>query len=108
MLSDGGLNVAGAGPPVMQSWTDAGETTQIARETSLQHYQDSCVKLTYTTANGWAGILQTITTIASTNYVLTFYTRGDGTTAGRYQVYDVSNAALPKLIRVCLDLAGKR
>ena len=93
MLSSGGLDTAGAGPPVMLDWVDSGFAAQIARETSLQRLGDSCVKLTYTVANGWAGILQTFTTVASTNYILTFYSRGDGSDAGRYQVYDVSNTA---------------
>ncbi len=93
MLLSGGLNVAGAGPPVMLDWTDVGFAAQIARETTLQHFGDSCVKLTFTVANAWAGILQTFVTVASTDYVLTFYTLGDGTSAGRYQIFDVSNTA---------------
>lgn len=92
MLTDGGLNIAGADPPVMQGWTNGGEATQIERETTLQHYQDSCVKLTRTTALGSAWISQTFVTVASTDYVATFYARGDGTNAGRYNIQDVSNA----------------
>lgn len=33
-----------------------------------------------------------LTVIAETNYIWTFYSRGDGTNAGKYRIYDVSNA----------------
>lgn len=93
LLTDGGLNVAGAAPPVMQSWPNGGEATQIIRETTLQRDGDSCVKLIRTTALGTAWIGQTFVTEASTDYILTFWAMGDGTNAGRYNVYDVSNSA---------------
>lgn len=74
------------------NWTETAGDGAIAEETTDPYWGNKSVKLTAgATAN--TEITQAgITTIAATKYYLTFWTKGDGTNAGRYSIYDVTNA----------------
>ena len=92
-LANGGFETAGAGgADVWGSWTETAGSGALANETTLVHGGSDAAKITAgATAN--TKVAQTITTVAGENYELEFWTRGDGTYAGRYGVYDVTGSA---------------
>lgn len=69
--------------------------TGIVDATATAQTGTNAVKITCGTETGTSGarITRTITVASSTRYRLTFYTRGDGTNAGRYRVFDATNSA---------------
>lgn len=63
-------------------------------ETSIVHSGSHACKISEGGGgSGWAYIYQDIALQPGTRYNLGFYTRGDGTHAGNYQIYDLSNSA---------------
>ena len=101
LLDDGDFETAGAGgADVFASWAETAGTGAIEDEGTLVHGGDHAAKLTAgSSANTLikASPLPTndgnIPVRPGTSCALTFWTRGDGTNAGRYQVYDVTNGA---------------
>jgi len=101
LLDDGDFETAGAGgADVFASWAETAGTGAIEDEGTLVHGGDHAAKLTAgSSANTLikASPLPTndgnIPIRPGTSCALTFWTRGDGTNAGRYQVYDVTNGA---------------
>lgn len=72
-------------------WTEDGSGT-ITNETTLQHNGSQCPKITHDGANNkW--VYQDITVVSNTNYILTFFTRGDGSVAGLYRIRDLNTPA---------------
>lgn len=98
LLTNGGFETAGGGvPDVWGTWAETAGDGALADEAALMHTQAHAAKATAgATANTL--VAQSATVVASTSYTLTFYTRGDGTYAGRYAVYDVTNSADIKAI----------
>src|SRR3990170_2469103 len=92
-LANGGFETAGAGgADVWGSWTETAGDGALANETTIVHSGSDAAKITAgATAN--TKVAQTFATVAGENYELEFWTRGDGTNAGRYGVYDVTGSA---------------
>jgi hypothetical protein len=80
-----------AGAETFDDWTDTEGDGTITNELTLFHDGAHAAKLV-SGATSNTKIAQAATVTASTVAQLTFWTRGDGTYAGRYAVYDVSNA----------------
>ena len=73
-------------------WTENAGTGAVAVETTNVYEGDSAVKLT-AGSSADTYLYQDFEVIKGSDYTLTFYTRGDGTYAGRYRIYDVTNSA---------------
>jgi hypothetical protein len=89
------LEAAGAGPPAFLNWTDTiGGTDTLARSTTAgEFYLGSAgLKATYVD-NGTTYSDFSFTTTAGKLYKAEFYTRGDATVAGRYQIYNNTGSA---------------
>lgn len=73
-------------------WTNAGvDANNRIEATATAQAGTHAVKIIR--ASGLPRIEQDVTVTASAAYRLTFWTRGDGTVAGEYTIYDVSNSA---------------
>jgi hypothetical protein len=92
LLDDGGFETAGGGDPdFFQFWAENAGDGAIAQDAVVFRTGKSC-KLTAGPSLD-AYVTETEAVTASRNYRLTMWTRGDGTYAGRYRIYDNSNAA---------------
>lgn len=93
LLSNPGFETAGAGDPdFWANWTEVVSDGALANETVLIHEGSDAAKLT-AGATKDTSIFQTITVVAGKKYRLRFWTRGDGTYAGTYTLYDNTNSA---------------
>jgi hypothetical protein len=91
---NGGFETAGGGgADIWGTWVETAGDGVIAAETTDPYWGTEAAKLTAGATANTEITQASITTIASTKYYLTFWTKGDGTNAGRYSIYDVSNAA---------------
>jgi len=81
-----------AGAGTFDDWTDNAGTGAIAIETSSVYEGTNAAKLTAGVSVD-TYIYQDIPVVMGSDYTLSFYTRGDGTYAGRYRIYDVTNSA---------------
>ena len=93
LLSNGGFETAGAGgADIWADWSETAGTGALANETTIVHSGDDACKIT---AGGDLDtrVTQTATVVAEREYKLKFWTRGDGTYQGRYDVYDTTNMA---------------
>ncbi len=93
LLSNGGFETAGGGgADIWANWTESAGDGALANEGAIVHSGDDSAKVTAgATANTY--VKQAGTTVAEREYKVKFWTRGDGTDAGRYLIYDASNAA---------------
>jgi len=98
LLTNAGFETAGGGgADVFGTWVETTGDGTIVDETTLFRSGAHAAKLTAgATAN--TKVAQTVAVVASVNYRLSFWTRGDGTYGGQYGVYDVSNSANIKAI----------
>jgi hypothetical protein len=86
-----GFETAGAGgADVFESWTESAGDGAIARDTTYVNENGASCKLTCGASNN-TSVTQNITVVAETTHELRFHTRGDGSTAGRYGIYDIDN-----------------
>jgi hypothetical protein len=93
LLVNGGFETAGAGgADVFGTWAEGASDGAIADEASLVHGGSHAVKLTAGAATN-TRVYTSATVTPGVSYTLTFWTRGDGTRAGRYLIYDNTNAA---------------
>jgi len=93
LLINGDFETAGAGgADVFSSWGESAGDGTIVDETTIVHIGSHAAKLTSGAASN-TYIYQDRTVTAGKTYRLLFVARGDGTNAGRYQVYDVTNGA---------------
>jgi hypothetical protein len=82
----------GGGADIWANWTESVGDGALANETTIVHSGVDAAKFTAgATVN--TQIYQTGTVTPNSNYRLTMWTYGDGTNAGRYYIYDVTNAA---------------
>jgi hypothetical protein len=89
IILNGGLEATTGGD--FDNWTryDYGGSSAIATGAGEFHSGTKAVKLTTGTTNYASGFLfQYRGVSANSDYTLEFYTRGDGTNAGQYQVHD--------------------
>ena len=92
LFSNGGFETAGAGgADVFGSWTEHAADGAIADEETLFHGGAHAVKITAGTEAVY--VLQTFVVIPEQSYRLSFWTRGDGDVAGRYEIDDQTAAA---------------
>lgn len=95
MLANLGFETAGGGgADVFGSWTESAGTGAIARTTTAGEFRSgaAAAKLTAgATVN--TNIYQQIAVMPGEDYTVTFWTRGDGTYAGRYRIYNATAAS---------------
>ncbi len=91
LLANTGFETAGAGDPdFFGSWSETAGDGAIADDAVVFQAGAHSAKLTAgATAN--TVVTQTVTVVAAATHTLSLYSRGDGTNAGRYAVYDVTN-----------------
>jgi hypothetical protein len=96
LLANGGFETAGAGgADVFGTWTENAHDGAIVRAALIVeapyagtyscHLTNGATNDTY--------VYQAVTTTPATQYHYEFWTRGDGTNAGRFGVYDATNSA---------------
>lgn len=92
LLSNPGFETAGAGDPdFWDDWVESAGTGALANETVEKHEGNDAAKVTAgSSAN--TSIYQPATVVSGAKYRIRFWTRGDGTHAGRYGLYDEDNA----------------
>lgn len=92
LLSNPGFETADGGAPTWANWTDTAGDGAIANETTAVYSNVDAAKIT---AGGTVNtkVAQAVTTIAGKKYRLRFWSKDDGTNAGRYGIYDVTNGA---------------
>lgn len=90
-----GFEIAGAGgADLFSGWTEATGDGAIAATTTAGefHAGATAVKLTAGATKNTA-VAYNLTVVPGQTYNFSFFTRGDGTYAGRYNIYDISNSA---------------
>lgn len=93
LLLNGGFETAGGGgADVFADWVENAGSGAIAAELTLVNSGSNAAKLTQG-ASLDAYIDQTKTVVAGDTEELRLFTRGDGSNAGRYSIYDITNAA---------------
>jgi len=91
-LNPGFEDPGAGGADIWANWTETVSDGVLANETSsVQAGNDAAAVRAGPTAA--TRIHQDITLVANQEYYLFFYTRGEGTYAGRYMIYDLSNSA---------------
>lgn len=90
---------SGGGNETFTDWTNVIQgTANVNADTDNEHGGSACVKLTATGATGgdtdYAGVSQSFVATGSTEYTLTFWTRGDGTHDGQWSIGDPDIAGL--------------
>lgn len=86
-VHNGGFEVLGAGPPVFKDWNEGGGSAGIIDETVLVNSGSHALKLS-NTGVGDVWVWQVYSVTAHEKYKLSFWTRGDGSVAGRYFMND--------------------
>jgi hypothetical protein len=76
---------------VFSSWSEVNGNGQVFLDTSAPQTGSNCVGI-ITGASSSSSIYQQPTVVPYRQYTATFYAKGDGTYAGRYEIYDVTNA----------------
>ena len=93
LLANPGFETAGVGgDDVWANWTETKGDGALANEAGAPHEGSDAAKAT-SGATSNTKVAQTITTVAGKRYRLRFYSKDDGTNAGRYGIYDVSGSA---------------
>ena len=82
----------GGGVDVFASWNEVAGSGTIARDSTYARYGTYSCKLTNTAGNAYVYSLALPVT-GNRQYVVSFWTRGDGTYAGRYAIYDTTNSS---------------
>lgn len=91
LLNSGFETSGGGGDDVFADWTETKVDGTIAKDTSVYHLGAASCKLTEG-ASYLTRIEQTRNVTAGQGYTVTLWTRGDGTYAGRYYVWDNQHA----------------
>ena len=93
VLNGGFETAGGGGADIWANWNENADTGTLVNETTLVHSGADAAKMTAgdVVGNTYAWALITVTPGAT--HQLTFWTRGDGTNAGRYRLYDHTNSA---------------
>ncbi|MEI6462546.1 MAG: LamG-like jellyroll fold domain-containing protein, partial [bacterium] len=77
---------------LVPGWTSNFGNGKITRESSSFHSGTYAVKQNYGTS-GAPSISKVVTVVGGQQYLLNFWTRGDGTNSGFYEAYDISHSA---------------
>lgn len=90
---NGGFEVLGAGvQDIFLDWTENAGAGIIARDTAVKNSGAASCRITFGGAGG-QHIIQYLPLRSGQRHRLSFYTRGDGSVGGSYQVRDSTNAA---------------
>lgn len=93
ILVNGGFETAGAGgADIWANWAENAGTGALADETTIVQAGGHAAKITAAPVSGAPVIEQDATVAANAWHILQFYARGDGTNAGRWQIYEVTGA----------------
>lgn len=93
LMANGGFETAGGGgADIWSGWTENAGDGALANEVGNVHAGVDAAKITTGAGNNTL-IFQDITVKAGIDYRLSFYTEGDGSTEGRYVIYDLTNSA---------------
>jgi hypothetical protein len=95
LITNGGFETAGGGgADIWGTWEESTGTGAIADEGALVHGGSHAAKLT-AGASWWDTFIKTppLVVVAGATYQLTFWTRGDGTSPGRYGIWNSSSAS---------------
>jgi len=93
-LTNIGFEIPGVGgDDVFETWEETKGSGTIAEESTIVYGDYSACKMTAGVSDDCI-ITQDISVTAGKLYKLTIWTRGDGTNAGRYYLYDVSNSTV--------------
>ena len=88
---NGGFEILGSTTAdKFSDWTETASGVAIENSNTNDNSDTAC-KLSYSA--GTECVYQDTTVLAGNQYMLTLYTRGDGSVSGRYRVYDVTNSA---------------
>lgn len=92
LLSNRGFETAGGGgADIWANWGETAGDGALANETVIVYEGNNAARITAgPSANTF--VTQTFAVVPAQRYILRFWTRGDGTNAGRYLVYDNTNA----------------
>ncbi|NCB45094.1 MAG: hypothetical protein EOM59_21085, partial [Clostridia bacterium] len=94
MLANSGFETAGSGGnDIWASWTETvGSGGIISDETTFVHSGSNASKLV-SSGVAWylPQVTQSLTVVANKEYQLSFWARGNGTHAGKYAIYDLTN-----------------
>lgn len=98
LITNGGFETAGAGgADVFGTWTESAGNGAIAQESGAGNFHGGAKSAKLTVgADTACSVSQDITVIAGYTYTLSFYVKGDGTTAShkaRYQIVDKTHTA---------------
>jgi len=92
LIVNGGFETAGAGgTDVFGTWVEAANNGAVADETTLVHSGAHAAKLSYVTSFPY--IYRTLTLVPEVSYYYYFWTRGDGTNAGTYTIWDATHSS---------------
>ena len=90
LLLNPGFETAGAAPPVWANWSETVGDGALANEVVVIHEGADAAKMTAGVTRDTT-IFQAISVTAGRKYRLRFYTRGDGTYDGQYEIWDSTN-----------------
>lgn len=94
LIANPGFEIAGGGgADIWANWTETVGDGALANETSLVHKGNDAAKMTAGATKNTKLDTALITLIPGKKYTLLFWTRGDGTNDGRYQLWDNTNAS---------------
>lgn len=96
LVLNGGFEAAGGGgADVFANWveTAGGTGSSITNDTVVFHGGAHAVKLTSGSLGASPSVSQVFTITGGVSYSLSFWTRGDGSAAGLYAVWDVTNSS---------------
>lgn len=96
--TNGGFETAGGGTPdIFGTWTEAAGNGALAQESGAGNFHGGAKSCKLTVgADTACSLSQDIVVVAGRTYALTFWVKGDGTTAthkARYQIIDATNSA---------------
>lgn len=98
LAANPGFETAGGGSPdIFASWTEAAGNGTLAQEAGAGNFHGGAKSCKITVgADTSCALSQDITVVAGRTYLLSFWVKGDGTTAthkAQYQIIDATNAA---------------
>lgn len=95
LISNPGFETAGAGAPdIHADWTETAADGAIADDAAVFHGDAHALKITTGATTGGTGArsAQEASVIPNGTYTFQAWSYGDGTNAGRYKIYDVTNS----------------
>ena len=94
LLSNVGFETpGGGGADVFLNWSESAGDGAVARTTTAGEFRSGVAACKITTGPTYnTFIQQNFAVVPGVSYTLNFWSRGDGTNTGRYNVYDITNS----------------